>query len=85
MNSKVITIQPIETTQQRSFDCQLVVICNVRTYVLDNTEQDQTDNLSDLVPGCKVFDDGVLYRIKEIWYSPDSKYLFLNVYRDLSV
>ena len=85
MNSKIISIQPKVTTQLRSYESQVVSIGNVRTYVLDNTKQDQTDNLSDLSPGYKVFDDGVLYRIKEIWYSPDSRYAFLNVYRDLPV
>ena len=81
MTNRIITIQPKGTSQQRSYDCQLVMVGNIRTYVLDNTSQ----NLSGLAPGCKVFDDSILYRIKEIWYSPDSKYLFLNVYRDLSV
>ena len=81
MTNRIITIQPKGTAQLRSYDCQLVMVGNIRTYVLDNTSQ----NLSDLAPGCKVFDDGVLYRIKEIWYSPDSRYAFLNVYRDLPV
>ena len=81
MTNRIITIQPKGTSQQRSYDCQLVMVGNIRTYVLDNTSQ----NLSDLAPGCKVFDQGVLYRIKEIWYSPDSRYAFLNVYRDLPV
>ena len=81
MTNRIITIQPKGTTQLRSYDCQLVMVGNIRTYVLDNTSQ----NLSDLAPGCKVFDQGVLYRIKEIWYSPDSRYAFLNVYRDLPV
>ena len=81
MTNRIITIQPKGTSQQRSYDCQLVMVGNIRTYVLDNTSQ----NLSGFAPGCKVFDDGVLYRIKEIWYSPDSRYAFLNVYRDLPV
>ena len=81
MTNRIITIQPKGTSQQHSFECQLVIIGNDRNYVLDNTSQ----NLSDLAPGCKVFDQGVLYRIKEIWYSPDSRYAFLNVYRDLPV
>ena len=81
MTNRIITITPKGGTEQHSFECQLVIIGNDRTYVLDSTSQ----NLSDLAPGCKVFDDGVLYRIKEIWYSPDSRYAFLNVYRDLPV
>ena len=81
MTNRIITVTPKGGTEQHSFECQLVIIGNDQTYVLDNTSQ----NLSDLVPGCKVFDEGILYRIKEIWYSPDSKYLFLNVYRNLSV
>ena len=81
MTNRIITIQPKGTAQLRSYDCQLVMVDNIRTYVLDNTSQ----NLSGLAPGCKVFDDSILYRIKEIWYSPDSKYAFIAVYRDLPV
>ena len=81
MDNKIITIQQKGTTEQRLFECQVVIIGIDRNYVLDNTSQ----NLSGFAPGCKVFDDGVLYRIKEIWYSPDSRYAFLNVYRDLPV
>ena len=77
----ILQINRHDKTEQHSFECQLVIIGNDRNYVLDNTSQ----NLSDLAPGCKVFDQGVLYRIKEIWYSPDSRYAFLNVYRDLPV
>ena len=77
----ILQINRHDKTEQHSFECQLVMIGNDRNYVLDNTSQ----NLSDFTPGCKVFDDGVLYRIKEIWYSPDSRYAFLNVYRDLPV
>ena len=77
----ILQINRHDKTEQHSFECQLVIIGNDRNYVLDNTSQ----NLSGLAPGCKVFDDGVLYRIKEIWYSPDSRYAFLNVYRDLPV
>jgi len=77
----ILQINRHDKTEQHSFECQVVIIGNDRNYVLDNTSQ----NLSDLAPGCKVFDDGVLYRIKEIWYSPDSRYAFLNVYRDLPV
>ena len=85
MTNRIITLQPKGTAQLRSYDCQLVMVGNIRTYVLDNTKPDQFNNLSDLTPGCKVFDDSILYRIKEIWYSPDSRYAFLNVYRDLPV
>ena len=81
MTNRIITIQSKGTSQQRSYDCQLVMVGNIRTYVLDNTSQ----NLSGLAPGCKVCDDSILYRIKEIWYSPDSKYAFIAVYRDLPV
>ena len=83
MSNRTIILQTTHNgkTEQHSFECQVVIIGIDRNYVLDNTSQ----NLSDLVPGCKVFDDGVLYRIKEIWYSPDSRYAFLNVYRDLPV
>ena len=83
MSNRIIILQinRHDKTEQHSFECQLVIIGNDRNYVLDNTVQ----NLSDFTPGCKVFDDGVLYRIKEIWYSPDSRYAFLNVYRDLPV
>ena len=77
----ILQINRHDKTEQHSFECQVVIIGNDRNYVLDNTSQ----NLSDFTPGCKVFDQGVLYRIKEIWYSPDSRYAFLNVYRDLPV
>ena len=77
----ILQINRHDKTEQLSFECQVVMIGNDRTYVFDNT----TQNLSAFTPGCKVFDDGVLYRIKEIWYSPDSRYAFLNVYRDLPV
>ena len=77
----ILQINRHDKTEQHSFECQLVMIGNDRNYVLDNTSQ----NLSAFTPGCKVFDQGVLYRIKEIWYSPDSRYAFLNVYRDLPV
>ena len=77
----ILQINRHDKTEQHSFECQVVIIGNDRNYVLDST----TQNLSDFTPGCKVFDDGVLYRIKEIWYSPDSRYAFLNVYRDLPV
>ena len=81
MTNRIITVTPKGGTEQHSFECQLVIIGNDQTYVLDNTSQ----NLSGLAPGCKVFDDSILYRIKEIWYSPDSKYAFIAVYRDLPV
>ena len=81
MDNSIITITPKGDTEQHSFECQAVMIGDDRNYVFDST----TLNLSDLAPGCKVFDQGVLYRIKEIWYSPDSQYAFLNVYRDLPV
>lgn len=77
----ILQINRHDKTEQHSFECQVVIIGNDRNYVLDST----TQNLSDFTPGCKAFDDGVLYRIKEIWYSPDSRYAFLNVYRDLPV
>ena len=81
MTNRIITVTPKGGTEQHSFECQPVIIGNDQTYVLDNTSQ----NLSGLAPGCKVFDDSILYRIKEIWYSPDSKYAFIAVYRDLPV
>ena len=81
MTNRIITVTPKGGTEQHSSECQLVIIGNDQTYVLDNTSQ----NLSGLAPGCKVFDDSILYRIKEIWYSPDSKYAFIAVYRDLPV
>ena len=81
MTNRIITITLKGGTEQHSFECQLVIIGNDRTYVLDSTSQ----NLSDFTPGCKVFVDSILYRIKEIWYSPDSKYAFIAVYRDLPV
>lgn len=81
MDNSIITITPKGDAVQHSCECQLVMIGNDRTYVLDNT----TQNLSDLAPGCKVFDQGVLNRIKEIWYSPDSRYAFISVYRDSPV
>ena len=83
MDNTIITITPKGDAEQHSFECQLVTIANTRTYVLDNSKRN--NNLSDFTPGCKVFDQCVLYRIKEIWYSPDSRYAFLNVYRDLPV
>ncbi len=81
MDNRIIAITPKGDTEQHSFECQVVMIGNDRNYVFDNT----TLNLSDFTSGCKVFDDGFLYRIKEIWNSPDSRYAFLNAYRDLPV
>ena len=83
MDRKIITITAKGNAEQHSFECQVVTIADTRTYVLANTKRN--NNLSDFAPGCKVFDDGKLYRIEKIWYSPSPLYAFIAVYRDLPV
>lgn len=86
MNDREITIQSHALKKgkidQHSFDCQVITIGNTRTYVLDETKRDLLHMNFAIAPGCKVFDDGVTYRIKDISYWPRPKYVFITVYQD---
>ena len=76
--SKTITIQTHaqlkRDVDQRSFNCQEISVANTRTYVLCATEQD----LTDIAPGCKIFDSGKEYRVRKILFRTSPKYAFIT-------
>ena len=78
MEKKIITIQTNKTKKgkldQRSFHCQVIKINGTRNYVLIATEKD----LSDIAPGCKIFEDGEEYRVRKIFCWPSLKYTFIT-------
>lgn len=86
MDTKEIVIQSFNLKkgkpEKRTFTCQLITIGNTRTYVLDNTKRDLQRTNFKIAPGCKVFDDGVVYRVDSISYWPRPKYVFITVSRD---
>ena len=65
---------------QHNFDCQLITIGNARTYLLSETKRKLTQRHITLRYGNKVFDDGKTYFIRDIWYSPHPKYVFITVH-----
>ena len=86
MNYRDIDIQSYNLKKgkrdRRTFNCQVITIGNIRTYVLDETKRDLLHKNFEVAPGCKVFDDGVVYRVDSISYWPRPKYVFITVSRD---
>ena len=78
MDYKEVTIQTHALMKgdldQRSFNCQVIRVANTRTYVLCATEQD----LTDIAPGCKIFDSGKEYRVRKILFRDSPKYAFIT-------
>ena len=89
MDHKTITIQTNtekkDKLDQRSFSCQILELGKTRTYVLDETKNDLTRKRFSLTPGCRVFDDGVMYIIQDIHYWPKPMYPFLIVSTQTSI
>lgn len=86
MHTKEIIIQSFNLKkgkpEKRKFNCQLITIGGTRTYLLDKTRNDLNQTNFKIAPGCKVFDDDVLYRIDSIAYWSRPTYVFITVYRD---
>ena len=86
MDTKEIVIQSFNLKkgkpEKRKFNCQLITIGNTRTYVLDKTRSDLQRTNFKIAPGCKVFDNDVLFRINSIFFWPRPTYVFIKVYRD---
>lgn len=89
MTYKDITIQTRprkrNTVNSYAFRCQLITVGNTRTYLLSETKRELERRHIFLLPGCKIIDDGVAYRILDIWYSPRPMQPFVIVYRDYAV
>ena len=89
MNYRDITIQTRprkrDTINLHAFRCQLITIGNTRTYLLSETKRELERRHIFLLPGCKIIDDGVAYRIFDVWYSPRPMHPFITVYRDYAV
>ena len=83
MNEKEITIQTYVLKKgkydRRTFRCQLITVGNTRTYLLDNTKNELHLMRFTPAPGNRVFDGEKTYYIKEIWYWPRPKYVFIAV------
>ena len=65
---------------QQSFRSQIITIGNTRTCLLDVTKRDLLHKACTITPECIIYDNGKVYYVKEIWYWPRSKQVFLNVY-----
>ena len=86
MNYRDITIQTHahdqSQTPEHAFKCQLLEFGSERTYLLSKTKTELEQQCIHLAPGCRIMDNGILYRIKKVWYLPDLMYPFIAVYRD---
>ena len=89
MNYRDITIQTHahdqSQTPEHAFKCQLLEIDNTRTYLLSETKTELEQQCIQLVSGYRIVDNGILYRIKKVWYLPSLTYPFIAVYRDCPV
>ena len=65
---------------RRTFPSQVITIGNTRTYVLDDTKRDLLHKAFKITPECRIFDDGKIYYVKEVWYWWRPKQVFLSVY-----
>ena len=83
MDKRTITIQTYVLKKgnydRHSFNCQVITIGNTRTYVLDETKSDLLHKAFSIAPGNRVFDGEKTYYIREIWYWPRPKYVFITV------
>ena len=81
MNYRDITIQTNTSKKgkldQRSFKAQRIKVGDNDVYVLDETKRDLIRKRFDLAPGCRIQDDGIIYRVMDIWYSPKPYHPFI--------
>ncbi len=82
MDNRIITITPKGETKQYSVECQFLQLGKARTFLLNESKYALERKGIILIPGCKASENGIPYRINNIWYPPNSVFPFIDVIFD---